>query len=128
MNDFFKQGDLAKFMVADIIKDKLAAAEVETSLALQGFTTLGMKTEERRALRELLRTQLQRQPERRDMAGAMLRLMDLDEAMDRRDRALAGDDFDARMRYTQQEFELQLRALLREPDDDLEDSDRKSVV
>ncbi len=85
----------------------LAAAEVETSLALQGFTTLGMKTEERRALRELLRTQLQRQPERRDMAGAMLRLMDLDEAMDRRDRALAGDDFDARMRYTQQEFELQ---------------------
>ena len=85
----------------------LAAAEVETGLAVNGFTRLGMKTEERRALRELLRTQLQRQPDRRDMAAAMLRLMDLDEAMDRRDRALAGDDFDARMRYTQQEFQLQ---------------------
>jgi diguanylate cyclase (GGDEF)-like protein len=85
----------------------LTTAEAETGLALQGFTALGMKTEERRTLRELLRTQLQREPARRDLADAMLRLMVLDEAMDRRDRALAGEDFDARMRYAQQEFELQ---------------------
>lgn len=85
----------------------LAGAEQALSRATDAFARLGMKTEERRALRELLRTQLQRQPERRDAAPLMVRLMDLDEAMDRRDRALAGDDFDARLRYAQQEFELQ---------------------
>lgn len=85
----------------------LAAAEASLTAATAGFAKLGMKTEERRALRELLRTQLQRQPDRRDVAPLMIRLMDLDEAMDRRDRALAGDDFDARLRYAQQEFELQ---------------------
>ena len=85
----------------------LATAERLLTRALDGFTRLGMKTEERRTLRELLRTQLQRQPDRRDTAPLMVRLMDLDEAMDRRDRALAGDDFDARLRYAQQEFELQ---------------------
>ena len=85
----------------------LAGAETALSRALDGFTRLGMKTEERRALRELLRTRLQRQPDRRDLGPLMVRLMDLDEAMDRRDRALAGDDFDARLRYAEQEFELQ---------------------
>lgn len=85
----------------------LARAEAAMALATDGFQRLGMKTEERRALRELLRIRLQRQPDRRDAAPLMIRLMDLDEAMDRRDRALAGDDFDARLRYAQQEFELQ---------------------
>ena len=87
--------------------NELANAETELSAAADGFGKLGMPTEERRALRELLRTQLQHQPQRRDVMPRMLRLMELDEAMDLRDRALAGDDFDARLRYAQQEFELQ---------------------
>ncbi|MCC6563128.1 MAG: GGDEF domain-containing protein [Xanthomonadales bacterium] len=87
--------------------NELATAEVELAAATAGFGELGMPTEERRALRELLRTQLQHQPQRRDVMPGMLRLMELDETMDRRDRARAGEDFDARLRYAQQEFELQ---------------------
>ena len=87
--------------------NELAAAETELAAAAEGFGSLGMPNEERRALRELLRTQLQHQPHRRDVMPRMLRLMELDEAMDRRDRALAGEDFDARLRYAEQEFELQ---------------------
>jgi len=87
--------------------NELATAEAELAAATAGFGELGMPTEERRALRELLRTQLQHQPQRRDVMPGMLRLMELDEAMDRRDRARAGEDFDARLRYAQQEFELQ---------------------
>ncbi|HQW80252.1 MAG: diguanylate cyclase [Rhodanobacteraceae bacterium] len=85
---------------------ELALAETELRAAVAGFEKLVMQTEQRRALRELLRTLLQRQPDRRDAAALMVRLMELDEAMDRRDRAMAGDDFDARLRYAQQEFEL----------------------
>ncbi len=92
----------------------LAVAEAELRAATSGFDTLSMQTEQRRALRELLRTLLQRQPDRRDAAPLMLQLMALDEAMDRRDRAMAGEDFDARLRYAQQEFELQ--RLARESD------------
>lgn len=84
----------------------LVKAESSMAKAVEGYLRLGMKSEERQALRELLRIRLQTSPERRDAGAMMIRLMILDEAMDRRDRALAGDDFDARLRYAEQEFEL----------------------
>lgn len=93
--------------IAAMSEDKLAEAEAALQAADQGFIEAGLEAEQRRVLRELVRVSLQRDPSRSDLGPQMLRLMSLDERLDQRDRALAGDDFEARLRYAEQDFELQ---------------------
>ena len=88
-------------------KHDLAAAETAFQTATDQFRAAGLDAEERRVLRELIRVKLARQPNRNDLGAQTQRLLELDEVVDARDRALVGEDFDARLRYAEQEFELQ---------------------
>ena len=85
----------------------LAGAEAAFRTATDQFHQAGLDTEERRVLRELIRVRLMRQPNRADLGAQTQRLLELDEVVDSRDRALIGEDVDARLRYAEQEFELQ---------------------
>ncbi len=93
--------------IAAVSENKLAEAEAALQAADQGFIEAGLEAEQRRVLRELIRVSLQRDPNRQDLGRQLLRLMALDQRLDQRDRALAGDDFEARLRYAEQDFELQ---------------------
>jgi diguanylate cyclase (GGDEF)-like protein/PAS domain S-box-containing protein len=88
-------------------KQDLDAAEAAFQIATDQFRAAGLDAEERRVLRELIRVKLTRQPDRNDLGPLTRRLLVLDEVVDTRDRALVGEDFDARLRYAEQEFELQ---------------------
>jgi diguanylate cyclase (GGDEF)-like protein/PAS domain S-box-containing protein len=83
------------------------AAERALQVAQQKFEAARLEGDERRVLRELLRIKLARDPNRNDLGSETLRLLQLDEVVERRERALAGDEFDARLRYANQEFDLQ---------------------
>ena len=85
---------------------KLAEAEAALRAADAGFVEAGLEAEQRRVLRDLIRISLERDPTRQDVGPQVLRLMALDESLDQRDRALAGDDFEARLRYAEQDFKL----------------------
>jgi len=87
--------------------DDLAGAERHFQVAVDQFAIAGLDAEERRVLRELIRIKLVRAPNRSDLGAETRRLLTLDEVVDSRDRALVGEDFDARLRYATQEFELQ---------------------
>lgn len=87
--------------------DDLAAAEAAFQIATDQFRLAGLDAEERRVLRELIRVKLARQPNRGDLGAQTQRLLALDEVVDARDRALVGEDVDARLRHAEQEFELQ---------------------
>jgi len=93
--------------VAALAENKLAEAESALQAADQGFLDAGLEAEQRRVLRALIRVSLQRDPNRKDLGPQLLRLMSLDERLDQRDRTLAGDDFEARLRYAEQDFQLQ---------------------
>lgn len=96
-------------VLGQIARDQkdLAAAETAFRTATEQFRAAGLDAEERRVLRELIRIMLARQPGRGDLGPQTQRLLELDEVVDRRDRALIGEDVDARVRYAEQEFELQ---------------------
>ena len=80
-------------------------ARRELGLALASFRALGLDREERRVLRVLAHEQLA-QGAAPDAAFAT-RLLALEEALDRSDYELAGEDFEARMRYEQQRFAVE---------------------
>lgn len=88
-------------------REQLPAAEAAFREATEQFRLAGLDAEERRVLRELIRVQLAQKPDRNDLGAQTLRLLHLDEVLDGRDRALMGEDFEARLRYSEQEFELQ---------------------
>ena len=87
-------------------KDDLQA-ERELGLAYESFRSLGLARDERRVLRELLRRQLSRGPGASEQGRLQMRLIELETELDESDHRLAGDDFDARLKYEQQEFEVQ---------------------
>lgn len=88
-------------------RKQLDAAEAAFREATEQFRIAGLDAEERRVLRELIRVRLALKPNRDDLGTETQRLLDLDEIVDARDRALVGEDFEARLRYAEQEFELQ---------------------
>ncbi|MBL0029914.1 MAG: GGDEF domain-containing protein [Rhodanobacteraceae bacterium] len=86
---------------------QLAEAEQSFQLSRSQFHLAGLDAEERRVLRALIRVKLMRLPNRSDLGPDLQRLLELDDVVDRRDRALVGEDLDARLRYAEQEFQLQ---------------------
>lgn len=83
------------------------SAGVQLGYSSMSNRIAGLDAEERRVLRELIRVRLALKPNRDDLGTETQRLLDLDEIVDARDRALVGEDFEARLRYAEQEFELQ---------------------
>lgn len=100
---------LGNEVLGQIARDRndLAAAERAFQVAVDQFRAAGLDAEERRVLRELIRIRLTLRPERGDLGAQTRRLLELDEVVDARDRALVGEDMDARLRYAEQQFELQ---------------------
>ena len=82
-------------------------AQQELGLAYASFRSLGLGRDERRVLRALVGNALAGGASGTDARKLMERLIYLEAALDASDRALAGDDFDARLKYEQQEFDVQ---------------------
>jgi diguanylate cyclase (GGDEF)-like protein/PAS domain S-box-containing protein len=81
--------------------EALATEELRTSYA--SFRQLGLKRDELRVLRELLRLTIARGEPSGEMAT---RFLAIDAEIEASDRAKAADDFDARLKYAEREFEL----------------------
>jgi diguanylate cyclase (GGDEF)-like protein/PAS domain S-box-containing protein len=81
--------------------DARATAELRT--AYTSFRQLALKRDELRVLRELLRLTIARgEPS----AGLATRFLAIDSEIEASDRAKAADDFDARLKYAEREYEL----------------------
>lgn len=87
------QGDLAK------------AAE-QLKLAVNTFHALGLDRDELRVARDLVGVLLDTNAPRTELADAMRRVVKLDRDVIFSDRALAADDFDARLRYAEQQLDV----------------------
>lgn len=84
-----------------------AMARRELRLAYESFGRLGVQRDERRVLRSLLLEMLSDPHASADLAPLARRLIALEASLDASDNALASDDFDARLKYEQQEFDVQ---------------------
>jgi diguanylate cyclase (GGDEF)-like protein/PAS domain S-box-containing protein len=82
-----------------------ATARRELEAALASFRSLSLDREERRVLRALAHERLATGVAP-DFAFAN-RLLELEESLDASDYELAGEDFDTRMKYEQQRFDVQ---------------------
>jgi diguanylate cyclase (GGDEF)-like protein/PAS domain S-box-containing protein len=81
--------------------DATATRELDSSYA--SFRSLGLKRDELRVLRALVRLKIARgEPS----AALSSRFLELDSDIEASDRARASDDFDARLKYAEREFEL----------------------
>src|SRR4249919_3329679 len=78
-----------------------AAGELEAAYA--SFRSLGLKRDELRVLRELLKLKIARGEPSSELS---LRFLAIDAEIEASDRARAADDFDARLQYAEREFEL----------------------
>ena len=83
------------------------AARHELRLAFESFGKLGLQRDERRVLRSLLLEMLADPNPGLGLAPLARRLISLETSLDASDNALASDDFDARLKYEQQEFDVQ---------------------
>ncbi|KFN47454.1 hypothetical protein N790_01730 [Arenimonas malthae CC-JY-1] len=83
-----------------------ARAEAELRLALDAFASLGLDQDELRVLRELIQVLLAAGRDDGRMAPLVGRYLALDAAIEQATRGQAYDDFAARLRYAEQEFEL----------------------
>ncbi len=85
--------------------DKLAAA-AELKLAVGTFHALGLDRDELRVARDLIGVLLDIDAPKADLADAMRRIVELDRSVISSDRALAADDFDARLKYAEQQLDV----------------------
>ncbi len=83
-----------------------ATAERELHLALEAFRRLNQSREELRVLRELLPVEIHRRASRSELELLVLREVELSRSIDETDRAKSSADFDARVKYAQNEIEL----------------------
>jgi len=81
--------------------EALATEELRTSYT--SFRQLGLKRDELRVLRELLKLTIARGEPSGEMAT---RFLAIDSEIETSDRAKAADDFDARLKYAEREYEL----------------------
>jgi len=79
----------------------LASRELET--AYGSFRSLALKRDELRVLRELLKLKIAHGESSADLST---RFLAIDAEIEASDRARAADDFDARLKYAEREFEL----------------------
>lgn len=82
-------------------------AEAEFRASLASFQSLRNERDERRVLRSLVSELLLRSQPPADLPVLARRLIELESTLDTRDQLLAGDDLDARLKYAQQEFDVQ---------------------
>ena len=82
-------------------------AERELRMALDSFHSLGLAREERRILRTLVLSLLGTGHPAAAVEPLTRRLIELERSLDASDHALAGEDFQARLKYEQQEFDVQ---------------------
>ncbi len=105
-------------------------ANRELLTAYQSFRSLGLKRDELRVLHELLRVAIERRQPREVVDALALRFLAIDGEIEQNDRAKAADDFDARLKYAEREFDvLRLRGeavLARERERALAQSNRQS--
>ena len=86
-------------------------AERELLIALDVYRKLNLERDERQVLRALIQNMLGRQSSRTELETLTARLIELEASLDRYDRKQANDDFNARLKYVQQEFDVrQLKA------------------
>ncbi len=83
-----------------------ATAARELRLAYQSFRDLGLKRDELRVSRALLRLAIDHEQPAQATNAMVLRFLEIDAEIDASDRAKAADDFDARLKYAEREFEL----------------------
>jgi len=83
-----------------------AGARRELQTAYQSFRSLGLKRDELRVLRTLLRLAIDQKQARSDVDPMALRFLEIDAEIEASDRAKAADDFDARLKYAEREFEV----------------------
>jgi diguanylate cyclase (GGDEF)-like protein/PAS domain S-box-containing protein len=80
-----------------------AAATQELDASYASFRALGLKRDELRVLRALVRLKIARGEPSAELSS---RFLALDSDIEASDRARASDDFDARLKYAEREFEL----------------------
>lgn len=85
-------------------EEQLANGELRR--AYDSFRTLGLKRDELRVLRELLRVAIEQQQPREKVDAMVVRFLDIDREIEQSDRAKAADDFDARLKYAEREFDV----------------------
>ena len=83
------------------------SAERELRLAYTSFRDLKLDRDERRVLRSLIRSLLGRGIPRAELEKLMARSLALEAMLEADDRNMAADDFEARLKYAQQELEVQ---------------------
>ncbi len=84
-----------------------AGAERELQLAYGSFSALKLERDERRVLRALIRSMLGRNRPLAQIEALMKRSLALEASLEADDRNMAADDFEARLKYAQQELEVQ---------------------
>ena len=88
-----------------------ALAETELLMAYGIYRKLNLERDERLVLRALVQNMLELERPRATLAPLTARLISLEASLDAYDRTQATDDFDARLKYIQQEFDVkQLKA------------------
>jgi diguanylate cyclase (GGDEF)-like protein/PAS domain S-box-containing protein len=109
-----------------------AEAERELRRAYASYRQLKLRRDERRALRALVANLLGREPPPADLEDLTARLIELETALESDDHKLASDDFDARLKYAQQTFEVQrleaAAALAAQREAALADQQRLSLI
>lgn len=93
--------------LAALSEGENAEAELELRIAQKSFHDLKLYRDERRALRALITSVLGQNQPREKIEQLTRRLVELESSLEADDRKLASDDFDARLKYAQQDFELQ---------------------
>ncbi len=93
--------------LAALNKGDSVAAERELRLSHASFRELKLERDERRVLRALIRSVLGRGLPRAELEALTARSVALETTLEGDDRTMAADDFEARIKYTQQEFEVQ---------------------
>ncbi len=95
--------------LAALNKGDSVAAERELRIAHASFRDLKLERDERRVLRALIRSVLGRGSglPRAELEALAARSITLETTLEGDDRTMAADDFEARIKYTQQEFDVQ---------------------
>lgn len=102
----------------------------ELNAGYRSFRNLGLKRDESRVLRELIRIAIDQGRPRAEVEEFTTRFLEIDGEIEQNDRAKAADDFDARLAYAERELDvLRLKdeaALARERERTLAASNRQS--
>jgi diguanylate cyclase (GGDEF)-like protein/PAS domain S-box-containing protein len=93
--------------LAALTQADAASAERELRIADKSYHQLQLRRDERRVLRLLVANLLQRPQAPADLKTLTARLIELEILLESEDHKLAADDFQARLKYAQQAFDVQ---------------------